>query len=67
MGRHSNKRIAKRNGNGGNSLPVFSQSRRLGRAAHQPLVVACVHGAKLQIPFFGAIISPQKTFLREFS
>jgi hypothetical protein len=58
MGRHSNKRIAKRNGNGGNSLPILSQSRRFGRAAHHPLVVECVHGAKLQLPFFGAITSP---------
>jgi hypothetical protein len=51
MGRQSKKRITKRNGNGGHSLPVLSQSSRLGSSAHHPLVVDCVHGAKLQIPF----------------
>jgi hypothetical protein len=45
------KRIAKRKENGGHSLPILSQSSRMGSSAHHPLVVDCVHGAKLQIPF----------------
>jgi hypothetical protein len=51
MGRQQKERIVRRSGNGGNSLPVLSQSSRLGSSAHHPLVVDCVHGAKLQLPF----------------
>jgi hypothetical protein len=36
--------------NSSHSLPVFPQYGWGGRSAHHPLVVDCVHGAKLQNP-----------------
>jgi len=48
--------------NGGHSLPVFPQRSRLGRSAHHPLVVECVHGAKLRFSFSTQCYVSQKSY-----
>jgi len=67
MGRQSKKRIAKRRENSGHGLAVLSQHSRLGCPAHHPLVVDCVHGAKLRIPFWVQQPPRKKHFLSGIS
>jgi hypothetical protein len=69
MGRHSKKRskkhkrrLTERMKNGGDSLPVFLQNGRLARSTLHPLVVDCVHGAKLPVFFWEQWYALQKTF-----
>jgi hypothetical protein len=63
--RRSKKRIAGRMENGGNR-PVFPQHGLLGRSLRHPLVVACVHGAKLPVLVLGARLSFAKNRLAVF-
>jgi hypothetical protein len=59
------KRITERLKNGANDLPVFPQNNFLGCSALHPLVVECVHNAKLRLPFGAQCYHFQKAFLRE--
>jgi hypothetical protein len=64
--RRSKKRIAGRMENGGNR-PGFLQHGLLGRSMLHPLVVACVHGAKLPILVLGTRLCFPKNLLAAFS
>jgi hypothetical protein len=52
--------------NGGNR-PSFPQHGLLGRLLLHPLVVACVHGAKLPVLVSGARLCFTKNLLAAFS
>jgi hypothetical protein len=51
----------------GGSRPGFLQHGLLGRFLRHPLVVACVHGAKLPVLVLGARLSFAKNLLAAFS